>query len=273
MKKLFFILSFVLLASCTTDEIENDKNDKIDNSIKGIWVTQADDYNRFLVFEDNGIGASFQLYNHKRNNKQCKTRATFPEEPNPTITVIDNNGMHYDLTTGDTYVDKGVLTVKMFTNASEVEGYRLDCKWKLTDDKTGKYWFEHGSNVEIVLDKNRVITTIQPIITYTVVNNEEIYWSFGEDCYEPFRIVIEENVSYTKYMSSFRYFYDNQEQTITFYDTKDYIRIYNIVEHNTEKLHISNAYQESIYYKYDKSLEDIEREYDIVLKFTDALPF
>lgn len=270
MKKLFFILSLVLLASCTTDEIDNDNTNK---TIKGIWVTQSDNYNKFVIFEDNGIGASFELYNYKSDNKQCKTRTTFSEVPKPTITVIDNNGMHYDLTTGDMYVDKGVLTVKMFANASEVEGYHLDCKWKLTDDKTGKYWFEYGSNVEIVLDKNRVITTIQPIITYTVVNNEDIYWQYGTETYEPFRIIIQENASYTKYMSSFRYFYDNQEQTITFYDTKDYIRIYNIVEHNTEKLHISNAYQESIYYKYDKSLDDIEREYDIVLKFYDALPF
>ena len=43
--------------------------------------------------------------------------------------------MHCDLTTGDTYVDKGTLTVKMFANASGIEGYRLDCKWKLTDEK------------------------------------------------------------------------------------------------------------------------------------------
>lgn len=269
MKKLFFILSLALLASCTTDEIDNDNTNK---TIKGIWVTQSDNYNKFVIFEDNGIGASFQLYNHKKNNKKNTTRASHPEAPKPTITVIDNSGMHCDLTTGDTYVDKGTLTVKMFANASEIEEYRLDCKWKLTDEKSGKYWFEYGSNVEIVLDKSHNATIIQPIITYTLIENEEIYWLYDKECYEPFRIIILENESERIYMESFRFFYDDQEQTITLYDTS-YTTIYNIVEHNTETLHISNTYQENIFYKYDKSLEDIEREYNIVLKFNDALHF
>lgn len=272
MKKMFLILSLVIFASCTQDEIENDQNDKIDNTIKGIWVTQTGDYNRFLVFEDNGIGASFELYNHKSGNKQNETRNSFPDIPTPSMTVIDNSGMHTDLMPGDTYVDKGTLTVKMFANALEFEGFYLVCKWKLKDEKSGKYWFEFGSNIEIVLDENRAITTIQPIITYTLITNEEFFLEFGEYTYAPFRIMIQEKVLDTIYMGSFRYFYDDQEQTITLYDTS-YTTIYNIVEHNTETLHISNTYQENIFYKYDKSLEDIEREYDIVLKFNDALPF
>lgn len=267
MKKMFLILSLVIFASCTQDEIENDK------SIKGIWVTQSGNYNKFVIFEDNGIGASFQLYDHKKSIRKNETRQAGIKAPNPTIIVIDNSGMHTDLTTGDTYVDKGTLTVKMFANASEVEGYRLDCKWKLTDEKSGKYWFEYGSNIETILDKSRNVTIIEPIITYTLIENEEIYWLFDKEFYELFRIIILEDVSDAIYMESFRYYYDNQEQTITLYDNNDYMTIYNIVEHNTEKLHISNAYKQHVFYKYNKSIEEIEKEYDIVLKLHGTLPF
>ena len=83
MKKLFFILSLVLLTSCTTDEIDNDNTNK---TIKGIWVTQSENYNKFVIFEDNGIGASFQLYDHKKGIRKNETRQAGIKAPNPTIT-------------------------------------------------------------------------------------------------------------------------------------------------------------------------------------------
>ena len=79
MKKLFFILSLVLPASCATDEIDNDNTNK---TIKGIWVTQSDNYNKFVIFEDNGIGASFQLYNHKKVISKTLQEQAIPKHPN-----------------------------------------------------------------------------------------------------------------------------------------------------------------------------------------------
>lgn len=113
--------------------------------------------------------------------------------PEPTMLVVNSDGeeMHYSI--GEDFSGEAPVTVKLYANAEEVEGYVMVCTWNFTKEgETEPYLVRHDANVEIVLDESGA-TYIQPVITYTSKENSDVYWEFGTEVYTPFTVVLAES--------------------------------------------------------------------------------
>ena len=115
------------------------------------------------------------------------------EAPKPTALVVSSRGELTDLATGDEYSGEAPVTVRFYANASEVEGYSLTCSWEFfKEGEEEPYLVRHDADVEIELCESGT-TIIMPNITYTSVENSEVFWLFDSETYQPFRIILAES--------------------------------------------------------------------------------
>lgn len=114
--------------------------------------------------------------------------------PEPTMLVVNADGEETTFTVGeDGFSGEAPVTVKLYANAAEVEGYSMVCMWSFTKEgETEPYLVRHETDVEIVLNESGA-TYIQPIIIYTSKENSDIYWEFGTETYSPFTVVLAES--------------------------------------------------------------------------------
>lgn len=116
------------------------------------------------------------------------------EAPKPTALVVDSKGVLTDLAMSEEYSGEAPVTVRFYANAPEVDGYSLTIVWEFfKEGETEPYLVRHDADVQIELRESGA-TTVMPTITYTSIENSEIYWLFGEEYYEsPFSIVLAES--------------------------------------------------------------------------------
>ena len=116
------------------------------------------------------------------------------EAPRPTALVVDSKGNLTDLAIGDEYSGEAPVTVRFYANAREIDGYSLICMWEFfKEGEAAPYLVRHDADVQIELRESGAVT-VMPTITYTSLENSEIYWPFGEEYYEsPFSIVLAES--------------------------------------------------------------------------------
>jgi gliding motility-associated-like protein len=116
------------------------------------------------------------------------------EGPIPTALVVDSKGELHDLSIGDEYQGEAPVTVRFYAKARDVNGYSLTCTWEFfKEGEETPYLVRHDADVQIELRDSGVVT-VMPTITYTSIEDSEIYWPFGEEYYEaPFRIVLSES--------------------------------------------------------------------------------
>ena len=118
---------------------------------------------------------------------------TMPDVPEPTAYVIDAKGEETELAPGGDFSGEAPVTVKLSANAAEFEGYSLVVEWTFTrEGEAEPYLTRHDADVEIEISTSGT-TIIQPKITYTQTNNKEIFWEYGTDTYEPFKVVLAES--------------------------------------------------------------------------------
>lgn len=118
---------------------------------------------------------------------------TMPDVPEPTAYVIDAKGEEAELSPGGDFSGEAPVTVKLSANAAEFEGYSLVVEWTFTrEGEAEPYLTRHDADIEIEISTSGT-TIIQPKITYTQTNNKEIFWEYGADTYEPFRVVLAES--------------------------------------------------------------------------------
>lgn len=114
-------------------------------------------------------------------------------EPKPTAVVADIKGETTELAIGDGYEGEAPVTVHFYANADEVDGYSLTCTWEFfKEGEIEPYLVRHDLDVELELRESGT-TTVMPNITYTYLDDNEIYWPFNADVYQPFRIVLAES--------------------------------------------------------------------------------
>ena len=115
------------------------------------------------------------------------------EAPEPYAVVTDKNGEVTELAAGDEFSGEAPLVIRLYAAAEEVDGYSLVCSWEFyKEGETEPYLVRYDNEVEIEL-RECGATIIQPMLVYTSRENSEIYWEFGAEVYEPFRIVISES--------------------------------------------------------------------------------
>lgn len=115
------------------------------------------------------------------------------EAPEPAAQIVDNAGETTDLSYGDEYSGEAPVTIKLFANAEEVAGYSLVCAWEFVKEgETEPYLVRYDADVELELRESGT-TIIQPRFTYTSISNSEIFWEFGPEVYEPFRVILAES--------------------------------------------------------------------------------
>lgn len=118
---------------------------------------------------------------------------TMPDMPEPMAYVIDAKGEETELAPGganDEPITDVPVTVKLFANAEEYEGFSLVVVWTFTrDGETEPYLTRHDTDVEIEISTTGT-TVIRPKITYTSTSNSEIFWEYEID---PFRVVLAES--------------------------------------------------------------------------------
>ena len=116
------------------------------------------------------------------------------EAPKPTALVVDSKGNLTDLAIGDEYSGEAPVTVRFYANAPEVDGYSLTCTWEFfKEGEDAPYLVRHDADVQIELRESGA-TTVMPTITYTSIENSEIYWPFDAEYYgSPFTIVLAES--------------------------------------------------------------------------------
>ena len=121
---------------------------------------------------------------------------SFPEAPSPIAFVTDANGEEWELSPGEAPenpITDLPVTVKLLANAEEVEGYSLVVVWTFTrEGEQEPYLTRYDNDVEINIETTGT-TIIRPKITYTSTANSEIFWEYGADTYEPFRITVAES--------------------------------------------------------------------------------
>ena len=121
---------------------------------------------------------------------------SFPDgyTPEPIAYVIDAKGEETELVPGDANHEPLTdvpVTVKLFANADEYEGFSLVVVWTFTrDGETEPYLTRHDTDVEIEISTTGT-TVIRPKITYTSTSNSEIFWEYEID--HPFRVVLAES--------------------------------------------------------------------------------
>lgn len=115
------------------------------------------------------------------------------EAPEPLLRVIVSSGESEELAAGGEFSGEAPVTLQMFANADEVEGYSLVCSWEFfKEGETTPYLVRHDQDVEFELRESGV-TIIQPKIVYTSRENSEVYWEFGSEVYEPFKVILAES--------------------------------------------------------------------------------
>jgi gliding motility-associated-like protein len=107
--------------------------------------------------------------------------------------VVTSDGEETSFSAGEEFSGEAPVTVRLYANAEEVEGYALVCVWSFTkEDETEPFLVRYENEVEIVLEESGT-TRIQPVITYTSKENSDIYWEFGVDTYAPFSVILAES--------------------------------------------------------------------------------
>ena len=115
------------------------------------------------------------------------------DAPQPSAMVIDAKGMESALVSGEEYSGEAPVVLKLWANADEVEGYSLVCAWEFTrEGEQEPYLVRYDNTVEVELMESGAIS-VQPVITYTSRTDSEVYWEFGTEVYEPFRVVLSES--------------------------------------------------------------------------------
>lgn len=115
------------------------------------------------------------------------------EAPEPEAQVVDNAGEITELAFGEEYTGEAPVTIRLRANAEEVEGYSLVCAWEFVKEgEVEPYLIRYDADVEIELRESGT-TIIQPRFTYTSTSNSEIFWEFGPEVYEPFRVILAES--------------------------------------------------------------------------------
>lgn len=113
--------------------------------------------------------------------------------PEPTMLVVTSDGEETLFSAGEDFSGEAPVTVRLYANAEEVEGYTLVCVWNFTkEDETEPFLVRYENEVEIVLEESGA-TRIQPVITYTSKENSDVYWEFGTESYAPFTVVLAES--------------------------------------------------------------------------------
>ena len=115
------------------------------------------------------------------------------EAPEPEAQVVDNAGEITELVFGEEYTGEAPVTIRLHANAEEVEGYSLVCAWEFVKEgEVEPYLVRYDADVEIELRESGT-TIIQPRFTYTSSSDSEIFWEFGPEVYEPFRVILAES--------------------------------------------------------------------------------
>ena len=115
------------------------------------------------------------------------------EAPEPEAQVVDNAGEITELVFGEEYTGEAPVTIRLHANAEEVEGYSLVCAWEFVKEgEVEPYLVRYDADVEIELRESGT-TIIQPRFTYTSISDSEIFWEFGPEVYEPFRVILAES--------------------------------------------------------------------------------
>ena len=113
--------------------------------------------------------------------------------PKPTALVVDSKGVLTDLETGDEYSGEAPVTVRFYANAPEEDGFSLTCAWEFfKEGEEEPYLVRHDANVEIELRESGTII-VMPNITYTSIEDSEVFWPFDSETYQPFKIILAES--------------------------------------------------------------------------------
>jgi gliding motility-associated-like protein len=113
--------------------------------------------------------------------------------PKPTALVVDSKGVLTDLETGDEYSGEAPVTVRFYANAPEEDGFSLTCAWEFfKEGEEEPYLVRHDANVEIELRESGT-TIVMPNITYTSIEDSEVFWPFDSETYQPFKIILAES--------------------------------------------------------------------------------
>ena len=161
-----------------------------------IGVARAYFFPFFCVVHENGfVMRNFFLFILLLTIGATAVTAKSVEAPEPTALVVNSKGELTDLEIGESYpsedeVSKATnvpLTVRLYANASEIEGYSLTCTWEFfREGEEEPYLVRHDADVEIELRESGTIT-VMPTITYT---SKEDYNDVEYFAYDPFRITI-----------------------------------------------------------------------------------
>lgn len=115
------------------------------------------------------------------------------EAPEPRAEVVDSKGETTGLAIGEEFSGEAPVTVRLYADADEVDGYSLVCSWEFTrEGETTPYLVRYDKDVELEIRESGA-TIIQPKIVYTSTSDSEIVWEFGAEDYEPFRVVLSES--------------------------------------------------------------------------------
>jgi gliding motility-associated-like protein len=107
--------------------------------------------------------------------------------------VTDKNGEATELAAGAEFSGEAPLVLQLFAEAEEVEGYSLVCSWEFyKEGEVTPYLVRYDNEVEIELRESGT-TIVMPNITYTSIENSEVYWPFDAETYQPFRIILAES--------------------------------------------------------------------------------
>lgn len=115
------------------------------------------------------------------------------EAPEPVLRVTNASGECEELAAGGEYSGEAPVTLQMFANADEVDGYSLVCSWEFyREGEPEPFLVRYDADVEYELRESGA-TIIQPRIVYTSRDNSDIYWDFGSEVYTPFRVILSES--------------------------------------------------------------------------------
>ena len=115
------------------------------------------------------------------------------DAPEPAAEVLDVKGQVHELSVGGEFSGEAPVTVRMFANAEEVEGFSLVCTWKFyKEGEVEPFLVRYDNDVELELRESGM-TTIQPVIVYTSREDSNIVWEFGTEEFPPFRIGLSES--------------------------------------------------------------------------------
>ena len=115
------------------------------------------------------------------------------EAPVPTLMVSDSKGEVSEFSAGGEFSGEAPVTVRLYANAEEVDGYSLVCSWEFTKEgESTPYLVRYDKDVELEIRESGA-TLIQPRIVYTSLSDSEVVWEFGIEEYGPFRVILSES--------------------------------------------------------------------------------